>query len=1478
MLTGTWVWVSALEEKSWQIPDPQLYSSQLRIVPNQGQWEEEVAYRIRLSGGDVWLQNQAFTYHFFEYPDHHGVAASHGSEEELRERGHVFRMEFLGSQAQPLLQPELTYPDYHNYFLGDDPSRWASRVPLYGLLTYQQVYPNVDLRVYGVGENMKYDFIIEPGGDPGQIRLGYRGIEPTLSPEGELVFSTAVRELREQPPIAYQVIDGKKEIIPCEYKLEKNVLRYHFPDGYDPQYPLVIDPTLIFSSYTGSESDNWGFTATYDTAGHAYGGGIQYGPTTGSGYRTTVGAYDRTFNGGQTDVTIAKFSPNGNQILYSTFIGGNDEDQPHSMIVNSQNQLIVMGRTNSLNFPTPNGYDNTQGGNFDAFVLRLSEDGTALLNSTFLGGSNDEAVNGSPSSGIYTATKYNYGDDSRGEVIVDEQDFVYVAIPTSSFNFPVTAGAYQPNYADNQDGAVVKLSPDLTGLVWSTYFGGTQADAIHTLKLDAQNNVYIAGGTNSSNLPTTGGAVYGNLQGGTDGFVAQLSANGQSVLHCTYLGTSQYDQVYLMDLGEAGDVYVTGQTMGAYPVINPASGPVYQNQGAKQFITRLSPELDDITLSTRYGSANAAFPNISPTAFLVDVCDNIYVMGWGGETNQITGSPNQGNTNGMPVLDPIVIPNEYNGGSTDGSDFYMMVLDRDAQNLVFGSYFGSPTIPEHVDGGTSRFDKNGVVYHAVCAGCGGFSNFPTTPGVVSRQNPSPNCNLAVFKLAFDLAGVDAEFTPLDQNGQPILAVEGCAPLLVNFQNESYEGAQPGQISYFWDFGVGGATSNQFQPTFTYENAGTYEVMLVITDSSSCNISDTTYRTISVLPPPEVDAGPDQTTCPGDTLTLLSLTNAESYNWSPSAFVIGDPNQAQVNVRVPSTISFVLTITDSTGCTASDTVTISTDNALTVLASDDTTICRGGSAPLSVSTIGNRGPIVSYQWSSLPAGAQFSDPTVANPTVSNLDSTTLFVVEVEDSLGCTGTDTVEIEVYEVFTLEDSFICRGDSLELTTSNGVSFTWTPDDGSISATNVSSPTVWPDQTTTYTVEAISEDGCISVKDIVVEVRDNPVASAGDDTEFCLGGSTQLQGSGGIAFSWTPAGSLSDPNLPNPVATPDSSTAYVLTVVDSSGCDDTDTVQVTVHPLPTIDAGEDLIICNEDTVQLNATGGQTYEWSPTAGLSNPAIANPRAFPSDTISYIVTGLDENGCQNRDTIRISVQPRPQTEITGINLCEEQFIELTATGGDRYVWNTGDSTAVIEVTPTDSTVYIATALVGQCIGYPDTITVDATFGYPTAAFELDDANNFAPQTIQTINLSTGAVRYRWDPDFGNPNTQENPAFGYPGAGRYLITLIAYSEGECADTATQVVDLENVTLLVPSAFTPNDDGNNDEFLVGHYGIRDFNIQIFSRWGTLIYEGDNVDFRWNGLYRDRPVPEGVYVYVIRARGENLQEYLRRGTITVVR
>ena len=291
------------------------------------------------------------------------------------------------------------------------------------------------------------------------------------------------------------------------------------------------------------------------------------------------------------------------------------------------------------------------------------------------------------------------------------------------------------------DALVCKLNPDLSGLLWSSYLGGEAADAAYSLQLDASNTLYVCGGTASSQFPTTTGTLTPTWQGNIDAFVARIAPDGSRLERATYLGTDSYDQAYFLQLDGADGVYVLGQSLGAYPVTTGR----YSNPGSHQFIHKFSTDLATTDFSTVFGSGRASL-DISPTAFLVDQCDRIFVSGYGG-SRFISGS----STTGLPVTATAV------QRTTDGSDFYLLQLAPGAAKLEYATFFGGYGLQEHVDGGTSRFDKRGIVYQAVCGGCGGGSNFPIPAGAntFSATNNSANCNNAAFKFDFQPTAISA---------------------------------------------------------------------------------------------------------------------------------------------------------------------------------------------------------------------------------------------------------------------------------------------------------------------------------------------------------------------------------------------------------------------------------------------------------------------------------------------------------------------------------------------------------------------------------------------------------------------------------------------------------------------------------------------------------------------------------------------------
>ncbi len=822
--------------------DDHAVSRNIEFIANEGQWDGLFVYKAITGGTYIFLEKKGFTYVTGASDNQNKkIAAKHGSQHNAPAilNFHAYKVHFEGAQ-DALITGSKKQPHYYNYFLGNNPDRWKSGIHPFQVVDYKNIYRNIDLRVASEDGNIKYDFIIHPGADAAQIRLRFEGTEGISVRGGALHINTSVGHVEERKPYAYQLINGKKIEIRCVYRVKGNEVTYVFPQGYDRTELLVIDPVVEFSTFTGAGSDNWGNSATYDDQGNFYAGGTVEGPL----YPTTPGAFQVTYRGGgppgtpgtgggnigfPCDVVITKFTSDGSALLYSTFLGGSQNEQPHSMIVDREGNLVIAGRTYSNNFPvSSSAYDMSHNGNCDIFIAKLNPAGTSLLASTYFGGSGDDGVNVSPTWPNMTSIKYSYADDGRTEVIVDKQNNIYVAAPTQSADFPL-AQATQTTLSGPQDAVVIKLNSTLDNLIWSTYLGGGDYDAAYVLALDtSEQHIYVAGGTASNNFPGVTGGFWPAFQGGmSDGFVVKFQNNGTyPKMRSTFIGMNDYDQCFGIQVDLEDNVYVTGNTLGgSFPV---APG-VYSNPGSSQFVMKLNPDLNTNIYSTVFGSGNSSEIDITPVAFLVDTCHNVYISGWGGGPYARPGS----NTFGLPVT-VAPDPNPAFQPTTDGQDFYFIVLSKDAAGLLYGSYFGGTGVFEHVDGGTSRFDKNGVIYQAICGGCGGTSAVPTTQGAYSRTNGSGNCNLLAVKIAFNLGSVNAV-----ANAAP--HTRGCLPYTVDFINNSTNAT-----TFRWDFGDGSPVDTNRAPSHTFSQQGTFNVRLIAFNPNGCNqLEDTIYLQIRV---------------------------------------------------------------------------------------------------------------------------------------------------------------------------------------------------------------------------------------------------------------------------------------------------------------------------------------------------------------------------------------------------------------------------------------------------------------------------------------------------------------------------------------------------------------------------------------------------------------------------------------------------------
>lgn len=828
-------------------------NSNLEFVENKGQWEKPVKFKGVLNNGAFFLQEKGFSVVLHNADDltslQHLNHGNIGYTKKLAQKAadteangvvvhsHAYNVQFVNAST-PAISGDKPLATYYNYFLGNDPSKWKGNCSIYQAVTYKNIYPGIDVRYYTNEGQLKYDIVVNPGADLSALAMKYDGVNGLEVKNEQLVIKTTVGNTGELAPYAYQIVNGQKKTVGCRFKVVGNTVKFAL-GSYSSTSTLVIDPTLIFSTFTGSTSDNWGYTATYGSDGSFYAGGIVFG----TGFKTSPGAFQTNYGGGEDDgeglngfdIGIMKFSPNGANRIYATYIGGSKNEYPHSLIVDAQENLIMAGRTTSDDYPVKSPLYGS-GGGYDIVITKLNAAGNALVGSRKIGGKGMDGVNINPK---YSAGKplpveslrRNYGDDSRSEVILDNVGNILLASCTQSDNFPTTSDAFQKTSGGKQDGVYIKVSPDISNVLFSSFIGGKENDAAFVLALNtSNNNIYLGGNTSSVDLPgdKTGVLHPAFLGGEIDGFVSIITPTGQ-LIKTSYMGTSGTDMLYGVQFDRFGFPYIMGTTTGSWPVVNSA----FSQPGGKQFISKLKPDLSDYEYSTVFGTGGSN-PNISPVAFLVDKCENVYVSGWGGSIDKDAGYPNDGTT-GLRVT-----PNAIQS-TTDGSDFYFFVLEKNGRSQLYGSFFGqNGGAGEHVDGGTSRFDRNGVIYQAICANCGKQARFPTTPGVWSPDNGSNNCNLAAVKIEFNLAGVAGSVRSSIKGA--VNAASGCVPLTVDFADTLAEGN-----SYVWNFGDGSADVVTKTPTVshTYNAIGDFRVRLTSIDSSKCNVADTAYTNIRV---------------------------------------------------------------------------------------------------------------------------------------------------------------------------------------------------------------------------------------------------------------------------------------------------------------------------------------------------------------------------------------------------------------------------------------------------------------------------------------------------------------------------------------------------------------------------------------------------------------------------------------------------------
>jgi hypothetical protein len=616
--------------------------------------------------------------------------------------GVLIRLAFVAANpVAPKGRGEL--PLRGNYIHGKDSRQWQTNVRSYSEVLFEDLYEGIDL-VYRIEGTLKYEFVIHPGADPSMIEATFEGVSSLLIDEGgDLVAHTVAGDLRDSTPIAYQ----ERDRVQCAFVL-RSLLSWGFDcEAWDSSRPLIIDP-LVYSTYLGGVSNDYGMCMVVDGAGNAY----ISGHTDPVGFPVTPGAYDETYNG-FIDLFVSKLNPSGSALVYSTYIGGDSIDQEATIALDASGNVYVTGHTQSANFPTtPGAFDTSYNGGKDAFVVKLNAAGGDIIYSTYLGGT---------------------ADDVGHSIAVDSSGATYVTGFTWSTDYPTIAGGFEPAHNGNVDVFVTKLDPSGSTLIYSSFLGGSGFDGGNSLDMgqgpaiaiDQANSAYVTGFTNSADFPVTMNALDDTFNGVWDAFVAKVNASGTALVYATYLGGGDDDEGYSVFVDSLGNAYVAGSTSSSNFPVSPAAFDTTYNGGGDAFVTKLNASGEAIMYSTFIGGSGNDLNGATKWTdanVAVDGMGKAYIVG-------NTGSSDFPTTVGA-------FDSSYNGGR----DTFVLGLDSAGSSLTYSTYLGGGGWEI---GYSIALDPMGYVY---VTGSTMSSDFPTTAGSIYTTHQGAMWDAFVTKL------------------------------------------------------------------------------------------------------------------------------------------------------------------------------------------------------------------------------------------------------------------------------------------------------------------------------------------------------------------------------------------------------------------------------------------------------------------------------------------------------------------------------------------------------------------------------------------------------------------------------------------------------------------------------------------------------------------------------------------------------------
>jgi len=1296
-------------------------------------------------------------------------------------KGVRINVDFIGANSSPIVTQELPNPGYFNYYYPHC-ANGITNVKAFNKLTYHEVYKSTDIVFYGgVSSGLKYDIVVNPGGELNKIKFKYSGAEALRVENGRLALTTGLGLLEERIPKIYQTINGQEIVIEGGYVIKNNQVGFEVKN-YNKSVPLIIDPW--WSTYYGGNTDDIGYGDAIDNSGNV----IAVGITQSTDLPVAAGMFQTT-NKGAIDGSIVKFDKNGS-FLWATYYGGTNEDDAMAVTTDGSDNIDIVGYTISTNFPVSAGaFQSTNkatGGIFginayNAFIIKLNSAGVRQW-ATYYGG--DGIVQG-----------WAIATDANNNVAITGQT-------TSSTGFPISAGAFQPTKAGTageNDAFAAEFDPNGNNL-WSTYVGGStpgnQNDRGYGIAIDKSNNVFITGWTECTDFPTTATAFQPTLKGTGAAFVFKFTPLGARSW-ATYFGGTGSDAGHGIAIDNNDNVIFAGSTSSSDLPVTPGVYQTTYTMGAgsnASFVAKFTNNGSEIwatynNIPVEWTYAMALAVDQDGYSYIVDDLES---LNSGGPSFQ---------TSPTCVFDAAFnsTPDATHGNPEDQ---YIAKFTPTGTMACF-TYVGGDRADEH-----EAFSKTIAVKgcRMVLTGRTGGGSFPTSAGAYQTSTTSTISSGSTFfitNLNTYACGVKDPSLSFSSN---VVTGTSCGGggAIASFKSTVCDTLDTAGVSYQWYFPGATPSSGTGRNIsgVTYNTSGFKNITLTMKLCSGDTFSSTTAITV-----PSGGSGPTLTAavaspkCVGSadgtaTITTSGGTANYTYSWSSGSSTVTSALSNTITGLTAKT--YTVTITDSGGCVSSTTVIVTPPPALSATSGSTPADCGVNDGTASVTASGGAGGF-SYSWSGGPA----------TQTYSSVSANTYTVI-VTDANGCTISTTAIVGNL-----------GGETLSLSSQSNVSCNGGSDGSATIAATGGTPGYtysWSNNATTaaasgltqgiYSVTVTDANNCKSVSSVTI-TEPSVLSITPSSTPNACGtnnGSVSAAATGGTSaytYSWNNTATTA-------TVSGVGGGTYTVTVTDAKNCSQTATVTVNTTGV-TANAGKDTTVCAGKSVQLNGTGGGTYSWSPSASLDNATIANPTATPASTTMYT---------------------------------------LTTTSGT--------------CTGTDSVLVTVNKASGISAGPDENIT-----------------------TGQSINLSgAGAVIYRWSTLMHlNDSTIASPLFGPASAGVYKYILYGSDANGCLATDTVIVTVteldckEGDAIFIPTAFSPNGDGQNDVLRLHPSNcVKAIQFVLYNRWGQKVFETTNALNYWDGKLNGVECDSGVYAYYMSIDLQNGVSVTKKGNVTLLK